>query len=104
MTEPATRERLRVDMAELTFREMYELNLFLGMTFADALQGIEQPRAMAAAVWILERRRNPDYTFDDAFDLAMQRDIEIVNEDGDAGKVDAPSNGDTPPALLASGA
>lgn len=99
-----TRERLHVDLSLLTLRDMQEINNLLGVPFADALQGIQQPTAIAAAVWITQRRENPSFTLDDALDLSMMADVDLVGGPDAPGEAVAGNNGGPLAGLPASGA
>jgi hypothetical protein len=70
-------DKVRVDMAELTLGELSEVGEILGSDVSTALQGPQQPRAIAALVWITLRRDDPTYTLDRALGLKMSQ-LEIV--------------------------
>ncbi len=91
--------KMKLDMADLTLGELADVTEMLGIGIQDALQGPSQPRAMAAIAWILHRRDDPAYTFEQALTLRMG-DLEIVSSDPEALAGD---NGDAPPMSLASG-
>jgi len=92
-------DRIRVDMADLTLGEMADAGELLGVSLAAAMEGVLQPKAIAAIVCVLQRRTRPDFTLDDALRLHM-RDIDLVNPDPEAS---AGNNGAGPVLLPASG-
>ncbi len=91
--------KMRLDMADLTLGELADVTEMLGVGLQDALQGPKQPLAMAAIAWIIHRRDDPTYTYEQAKTLRMA-DLEVVNTDPEALAGD---NGDGPPVSLASG-
>ena len=93
--------KLRVDMAEVTLGELADVADLLGMSLSDALTGPGQPRALAALAWIVTRRTDSAFTFDDALKLRMA-DIDMVNSDAE-GEALAAANGGERASSLASG-
>lgn len=98
-TEP--KQKLRVDMADLTLGELADIAEMVGASLVDAMQGPQQPRGIAAIACIIRRREDPSFSYEDALRLRMS-DIEIVNsgEDETAPKGE---NGDGPRSSPASG-
>jgi hypothetical protein len=92
----------RIDPTELTLREMSELSQLLGAPLSDVLQGVRQSEGIAATAWLLIRREDPTFTYEQALDLRPMRDIEIVNDTADP-KASAAGNGAAPPTPLESG-
>jgi hypothetical protein len=90
------------DPSELSLREMGEISALFDAPLADVLQGVRQSDGIAAVAWLLIRRDDPTFTYDQALDLRM-KDFEIVNEVAAAPKAVSPVNGDAPPTSPASG-
>jgi hypothetical protein len=87
-------ERIRVDMAELTLRELAAVGRMLApRALSDVMQGPEQTEAIAALVCVIKQRTDPTFTFEQALDLHMG-DVEFIapesNGDG-AGMTQLPS-------------
>jgi hypothetical protein len=89
---------IRVEVADLTLGEMAEVAELVGMSLGDAMTGPGQPRALAAIAFVLHRRDDPGFTFDQALALRVG-DLEVVGVADPTGA----SNGGAPPAPLASG-
>jgi hypothetical protein len=89
-------------MADLTLGELADAAELLDAPLHEAIQGRQQPRAIAAMVCVLQRRTDPGYTLEQALALKMA-DIDMVAPDTDPEKVPAGSNGGAPVLLPASG-
>lgn len=72
--------KVRLDIADLTLGELADVTELLGAGLQDALTGTSQPRAMAAIAYVLTRRTDPTFTFEQALGLRMA-DLEVVNPD-----------------------
>lgn len=76
-------EKLKVDMQQLTLRELSDARDVLdGTSLADVMQ-TDQWRGTAVLAYLTKRRTDPGFTFDQALDLRMA-DIELVNPDPEA--------------------
>lgn len=84
MTEP-----MKIDASELTLRELAELEEELGTPLAGLMEK-SQAHGLAGIAWLVKRRTDPDFTFDDALDLKMG-DLEMIA----AGEAPAATNGGT---------
>ena len=94
--------KLRVDMADLTLRDMDVIADYTdGEALDVAMQGAKRGRAIAAAVYVIHRRADPTFTFEQAYDMSPLRDFELVG----AEEQDTPKggNGVEPPPSLVSG-
>lgn len=80
-TENGHRDRVRVDMTELTLREQRDINQILHdehqCSFTEALQDWRQPDALALAVWKLRSRDDPTFTREQALDLSYA-DMDMI--------------------------
>lgn len=100
-------ERIRVDLAELTLRELSDVGAILAPTsLVDAIQGPQMADALAALAYVRRRRDDPTFTLEDAFALRMG-DIELANAGQVAGvavpEVPGANDGATPRTSLVSG-
>lgn len=86
-------------MADLTLGELVAVGEMLAVPLHEAMTGLEQPRAIACIVCVMQRRADPGYTLDQALGLHM-RDVELVGADPEA---PAGNNGGEPALLPASG-
>lgn len=68
MTTNGDRPKLRLDQESLTFRELAEIEETLGAPL-DVLFEHSRARPMAALAWIIRRREDPEFSFEDALDL-----------------------------------
>jgi hypothetical protein len=69
--------KVRVDVSDMTLGEMAEaLEASGGNTDAPGFNF----RQMAAMAWVMKRRTEPDYTYEDALKLKMG-DIDVVDQD-----------------------
>lgn len=94
--------RWRIDPSELSLREMGEIAQLLNAPLSDVLTGLRQHEGIAAAAWIVIRRTDPTFTYEQALDLRPMRDIEMVNE-APSSEAPAGGSGDAPPSSLAPG-
>lgn len=92
--------RLRLDHGDITLQEMADAEEVLGCSLATAFER-SQAKAIAALAWIVKRRDDPTFTFDQALALRMS-DLDIVTP-GSPGEVPGGGNGLSPPASPASG-
>lgn len=94
-------DKVRVDLAEITFRELGDALDACGVDdLANAKAG-EQARANAAFAWAVLRRDFPDVTLDEVLSMPVSS-VEVVGADGLGNAVGA-SDGATPRASLAPG-
>lgn len=96
-----TGEKLRVDMADLTFGELAEAAEMLGAPIADLIGGTGHFRYVAAVVCVTVRRTDPTFTLDQALRMRTS-DVELVDSTSDP-EASAGSNGAGPALLPASG-
>ena len=85
-----TDQRVRVDAGELTLGELADLEVELGGSLDTIMEG-SQARGIAGIVWVVKRRDDPDFTFDQALGLRMA-DLELVQ----AGEAQGDGNGSGP--------
>ena len=75
MTTPALPEIIDFDPNDLTLGEMEEIETAAGVPFQSLVAQFEKQemttRAMRAVLWILIRRSNPDYTFEDTANVSI---------------------------------
>jgi hypothetical protein len=91
---------IRVVMSELTLDEMAAAGEVLGDPVDEVIAGPARFRGLAALAYVVVRRDDPDFTWEQAKALHL-RDIEVVEADPE--KVPAGSNGGAPVLLPASG-
>lgn len=73
--------QLSIDPEDLTLREVDELESILGAGIDVAFStGAPKAKAIAALVWITQRRENPDLTFDEVLDMNL-KDVNLSGED-----------------------
>lgn len=73
----AGRPKLQIDATDLTLAEYGEIEETLGASLEDLLAGVGKWKAVAAMAWIIRRREDPSFTFEDAGAYRMG-DIELV--------------------------
>jgi hypothetical protein len=62
---------MKVNVDKLTFREILEIEEKAGVGFADVVK--EMPtKGLAALVWVIRRREQPDFSWDAALDLNFE--------------------------------
>jgi hypothetical protein len=93
-------ERLRVDMADLTFEELAVAGELVGVPLHELMGGPGHFRYVAAVVCVTMRRTDPDFTLDQAMRM-RPADVELV--DSSSSEQSAGSNGAGPALLPASG-
>ena len=81
------RPKIRLDLSELTLRELDRASTALGEPLGEAMTGMPQFRAMAAVAFVVKQRTDPDYTYDQALDLTMA-DFEWVQPDPERSPAD----------------
>ncbi len=85
MSEPRV---IEFDPDDLTLGEIEDMEEAAGVSFQKLLKMFSEEdlstRAMRAVMWIMLRRDDPDYTFEDAKDLTVSDidNLEIVDSDG----------------------
>ena len=94
-------DKIRVDMNEITFRELGDALDASGVADLANATGGEQARANAAMAWVVLRRDYPDVTLDAVLDLPMSA-LEVIGSD-DPGNLDGATDGATPRPSLAPG-
>jgi hypothetical protein len=92
--------KMRLDMADLTLEDLADVGELLGMALSDIMQGPKQALGIAAVAWVLHKRDDPTYTYEQARKLRLA-DIDLVN----SAESEQPSgsNGVAPVLLPASG-
>jgi len=99
-----TGERIRVEMADLTLRELAQVGKLLApRALGDVMTGPDQPEAIAALVCVIKQRTDPTFTYEQALDLHMG-DVEFVapESNGDGGgmtPLPSPASGDSIPSV-----
>jgi hypothetical protein len=93
-------ERLRVDMADLTFEELAVAGELVGVPLHELMGGPGHFRYVAAVVCVTMRRTDPDFTLDQAMRM-RPADVELV--DSSSSEQSAGSNGAGPALLPAAG-
>lgn len=78
---------IKLNIADITLREAADLEKASGLPFDKAIRD-RSPSTMAALVWISERRKNPDYTLDNALDIKIA-DLSGTVEESDPTKGDS---------------
>jgi hypothetical protein len=91
--------KIRVDMTELTLGDMVEIEELTGKPMTEILASA---RGVAAAAWLIHRRVDPAFTYEQALALSPLRDLEVVNADAE-GEAHAAGNGGEPVTSPASG-
>ena len=86
--------------ADLTLEDLAEIGEMLGAALSDVMQGPKQALGIAAVAWVLHRRDDPTYTYEQARKLRLA-DLDLVN----SAESEQPSgsNGAAQPLLPASG-
>lgn len=93
-------EKLKVDMADLTFEELAVAGELVGMPLAELMGGPGHFRYVAAVVCVTKRRTDPDFTIEEALHM-RPGDVELV--DTTSQEQSAGNNGAGPVLLPASG-
>jgi hypothetical protein len=93
-------EKLRVDMADLTFEELAVAGELVGVPLHELMGGPGHFRYVAAVVCVTMRRTDPDFTLDQAMRM-RPADVELV--DSSSSEQSAGSNGAGPALLPAAG-
>ena len=93
-------EKLRVDMADLTFEELAVAGELVGVALVELMGGPGHFRYVAAVVCVTMRRTDPDFTLDQAMRMRPS-DVELV--DSSSSEQSAGSNGAGPALLPAAG-
>lgn len=93
-------DRLRVDMADLTFEELAVAGELVGVPLHELMGGPGHFRYVAAVVCVTMRRTDPDFTLDQAMRM-RPADVELV--DSSSSEQSAGSNGAGPALLPAAG-
>lgn len=93
-------DKLRVDQSEITLGELADVEEMLGRSLSSAFEG-GQARAIAALVWVIKRRTEPDYPFDEALKVKIG-DLDVVVP-GSSPEAPSGDNGQSPLESLASG-
>lgn len=88
-------EKVRVDVSDMTLREMADATAAAGDVEAAGGSFLQ----MAAMAWVVKRRTDPTFSFDDALALRMG-DLDIVEQ---APEVRSGVIGVAPPPLPGSG-
>jgi hypothetical protein len=91
--------KLRLDLDELTFEELAEMAEKVGVGL-EAFQGPAAFRLMAGLAWIVKRRDDPTYTYEQALKLRMG-DVEMIGTPGP--EAFGGAGGATPPESLEPG-
>lgn len=73
-------DRLKIDMDELTLRELHEVRKLGGAPLEELMAGEDQALGLAAIACVVQRRTIPTFTLDDAWELRLT-DIEMVQPD-----------------------
>jgi hypothetical protein len=93
-------ERLRVDMADLTFEELAVAGELVGVPLHELMGGPGHFRYVAAVVCVTMRRTDPDFSLEQAMRM-RPADVELV--DSSSSEQSAGSNGAGPALLPAAG-
>lgn len=93
--------KLRFDQSQFTFGDAIDLEES-GYSLADVQRlfaaGEVPARLAAVLVWLVRRKEEPTFTFEDAKALPIEElEVEIVG--GEGGPKGAPSNGASPPSV-----
>jgi hypothetical protein len=92
-----TPDKITVDMRHMTPRLLAGAGEILGMSIMEAMQGAQQPMAIAA----IAAYQNPDMDFDALADTDLT-DYDIIGQEADP-KAPGANNGAAPQPSLASG-
>jgi hypothetical protein len=93
-------EKLRVDMADLTFEELAVAGELVGVPLVELMGGPGHFRYVAAVVCVTMRRTDPDFSLAQAMRMRPS-DVELV--DSSSSEPSAGSNGAGPALLPAAG-
>lgn len=64
--------RISLDVESMTLREVEDFEVASGLTIGDIGPGKKTPaRALRAIVWIVQRRQDPAFTFEDAGEVRI---------------------------------
>jgi hypothetical protein len=83
--------KVRVDMAAITLGDLVEIEELTGKPVGEVLASA---KGIAAAAYVLHRRDDPAFTYEQALALPMA-DLDIVNQD-ESGEARAAGNGGGP--------
>lgn len=75
MTTEETTEVLEINVNELTLGDLEDFELKVGIDFRSisGRQAGELPlKALIALVWLIKRKTNPDYTYEDARNIKIE--------------------------------
>jgi hypothetical protein len=88
---PSAIDAVSAAMSDMTLGELEDLEVAVGIP-ADRFQAAgSKGKLMAGVVWIVGRRRHPEWTLDDARALTMTAALELLGVGGDA--ADPPRGG-----------
>lgn len=78
---------LRFDPNSMKIRDLVDLEDAAGAeAFQQIMEGKPTAKMIAALVWILKRRENPDFTLEDAYEVEVgQVDLEVVEPEAPDG-------------------
>lgn len=62
---------MRIDVDKLTFRELLDVEEKAGLEIGKVIESGSM-RGMAALVWVVRRREDPQFSWDDALDLPLE--------------------------------
>jgi hypothetical protein len=93
-------EKLKVDMADLTFEELAVAGELVGVPLHELMGGPGHFRYVAAVVCVTMRRTDPDFSLEQAMRM-RPADVELV--DSSSSEQSAGSNGAGPALLPAAG-
>jgi hypothetical protein len=85
-------EKLKVNMDDLTLRELHEIRKLAGAPLEELMAGEDQALGLASIVCVMQRRTIPTFTLDDAWDMRLH-DLEMVTADPET---KGGSNGEAP--------
>ena len=101
MNEEATPRVIEFNPDDLTLGEIEDIEEACGMPFQKLIKMFEKEElstiGMRAVMWVIIRRGEPDYTFENAKDLTIRDldELELVDEEGKpAGPLAAAPSGD----------
>jgi hypothetical protein len=67
---------MKIDVDKLTFREILDIEEKAGLDIAEVFR-MRSTRGIAAMVWVVRRREEPDFTWDNALELNIGATDEV---------------------------
>ncbi len=73
---------VEIDLNDFTLGEVEDIEQVAGVYFRDLFKSDKSGRGLAACLWVVRRRTNPEYTLDEAKREKL-RDVSLVFNESD---------------------